>query len=95
MWKLRRCQLGARRSHRWPSWLAFVVIGAAKSADVRGAVGLSMSTFAILNFAEAAIAQLGERQTEDLKVPGSISGLGVSSLGPEEVKWLDFQTSTL
>ena len=24
----------------------------------------------------AAIAQLGERQTEDLKVPGSIPGLG-------------------
>ena len=65
-----------RRSHRWPSWLAFVVIGAAKSADVRGAPGVSMKTFAILNFAEAAIAQLGERQTEDLKVPGSIPGLG-------------------
>ena len=46
----------------------------------------------------AAIAQLGERQTEDLKVPGSIPGLGngvlhannscvvnaaVSSTGPE------------
>ena len=28
----------------------------------------------------AAIAQLGERQTEDLKVPGSIPGLGTSSL---------------
>ena len=27
--------------------------------------------------AEAAIAQLGERQTEDLKVPGSIPGLGM------------------
>ena len=26
---------------------------------------------------KAAIAQLGERQTEDLKVPGSIPGLGV------------------
>ena len=26
--------------------------------------------------AAAAIAQLGERQTEDLKVPGSIPGLG-------------------
>ena len=25
----------------------------------------------------AAIAQLGERQTEDLKVPGSIQGLGI------------------
>ena len=43
----------------------------------------------------AAIAQLGGRQTEDLKVPGSIPGLGMSSLGPEEVKWLDFQGSTL
>ena len=27
----------------------------------------------------AAIAQLGERQTEDLKVPGSIPGLGIIS----------------
>ena len=27
-------------------------------------------------FANAAIAQLGERQTEDLEVPGSIPGLG-------------------
>ena len=27
---------------------------------------------------KAAIAQLGERQTEDLKVPGSIPGLGIS-----------------
>ena len=25
----------------------------------------------------AAIAQLGERQTEDLKVPGSIPGVGI------------------
>ena len=29
--------------------------------------------------AQAAIAQLGERQTEDLKVPGSIPGLGIST----------------
>ena len=28
-------------------------------------------------FYQAAIAQLGERQTEDLKVPGSIPGLGI------------------
>ena len=28
---------------------------------------------------DAAIAQLGERQTEDLKVPGSIPGLGKKS----------------
>jgi hypothetical protein len=28
-------------------------------------------------FTVAAIAQLGERQTEDLKVPGSIPGLGI------------------
>ena len=28
------------------------------------------------SLATAAIAQLGERQTEDLKVPGSIPGLG-------------------
>ena len=29
-------------------------------------------------FRQAAIAQLGERQTEDLKVPGSIPGLGTA-----------------
>ena len=29
----------------------------------------------------AAIAQLGERQTEDLKVPGSIPGLGMLHAG--------------
>ena len=28
-------------------------------------------------FSQAAIAQLGERQTEDLRVPGSIPGLGI------------------
>ena len=44
---------------------------------VRAAAGVSMETIAILKFAEAAIAQLGERQTEDLKVPGSIPGLGI------------------
>ena len=30
----------------------------------------------ICEYLRAAIAQLGERQTEDLKVPGSIPGLG-------------------
>ena len=30
----------------------------------------------LTSLASAAIAQLGERQTEDLKVPGSIPGLG-------------------
>ena len=34
--------------------------------------------------APAAIAQLGERQTEDLKVPGSILGLGMSVAGSSE-----------
>ena len=29
-----------------------------------------------MHYSQAAIAQLGERQTEDLKVPGSIPGLG-------------------
>jgi hypothetical protein len=35
---------------------------------------------AALNNVEAAIAQLGERQTEDLKAPGSIPGLGTCPL---------------
>ena len=64
-----------------PELAAFsVLIGAAKSADLRGAPGFFMETFVILIFAEAVIAQLGERQTEDLKVPGSIPGLGMSSM---------------
>ena len=44
---------------------------------VRVAPGVYIETIATLKFAEAAIAQLGERQTEDLKVPGSIPGLGM------------------
>ena len=46
---------------------------------VRVAPGVYIETIAILKFAEAAIAQLGERHTEDLKVPGSIPGLGMLS----------------
>ena len=46
---------------------------------VRVAPGVYIETIAILKFPEAAIAQLGERQTEDLKVPGSIPGLGMVS----------------
>ena len=59
--------------------LTIIVVAAATSADLRGAAGISLETFVILNFTEAAIAQLGERQTEDLKVPGSIPGLGMLS----------------
>ena len=33
------------------------------------------------NATRAAIAQLGERQTEELKVPGSIPGLGIPCQG--------------
>ena len=36
--------------------------------------------YLIFIFFQAAIAQLGERQTEDLKVPGSIPGRGSSFL---------------
>ena len=34
---------------------------------------------------QAALAQLGERQTEDLKVPGSIPGGGTLLLFAQEV----------
>ena len=40
------------------------------------------SPYCILRYAQAAIAQLGERQTEDLKVPGSIPGLGIMLKSP-------------
>ena len=38
----------------------------------------------------AAIAQLGERQTEDLKVPGSIPGLGTFGEASLVVSWVIF-----
>ena len=40
---------------------------------------VSYNDVLLIAIARAAIAQLGERQTEDLKVPGSIPGLGISS----------------
>ena len=40
----------------------------------------------------AALAQLGERQTEDLKVPGSIPGGGIASMA-EWSKALDLSSS--
>ena len=61
--------------NRWLTSLHIPLVGAATNVDLRGAAGVSLATFVILNFTEAAIAQLGERQTEDLKVPGSIPGL--------------------
>ena len=64
--------------NRWLTSLHIPLVGAATNVDLRGAAGVSLATFVILNFPEAAIAQLGERQTEDLKVPGSIPGLGIS-----------------
>ena len=39
-------------------------------------IALPESRFQLTHLHQAAIAQLGERQTEDLKVPGSIPGLG-------------------
>ena len=43
----------------------------------KGGVRKRTKTLRNSYFARAAIAQLGERQTEDLKVPGSIPGLGI------------------
>ena len=37
----------------------------------------TMSPRCVPASSQAAIAQLGERQTEDLKVPSSILGLGI------------------
>ena len=42
-----------------------------KETNINEQLGVQLST--------AAIAQLGERQTEDLKVPGLIPGLGILS----------------
>ena len=58
--------------------------GQGKEAASECLVGGGVSTpgatspwYFLLRSAQAAIAQLGERQTEDLKVPGSIPGLGI------------------
>ena len=85
--KLRRA-LGAIEKAAWPSGLrrqlqALVRKGASSNLA-------AVTTFCITNTkleirsrrnlliaVEAAIAQLGERQTEDLEVPGSIPGLGI------------------
>ena len=40
---------------------------------------------AAMSHSLAAIAQLGERQTEDLKVPGSIPGLGNAQVARRNV----------
>ena len=48
--------------------------------QVDTAIQSSMCKLVCIFFAVAAIAQLGERQTEDLKVPGSIPGLGIISV---------------
>ena len=50
--------------------------GAATGEGVWGAAASLLTSCSKLTTA-AAIAQLGERQTEDLKVPGSIPGLGI------------------
>ena len=41
-------------------------------------VNITHDDVLLIAIARAAIAQLGERQTEDLKAPGSIPGLGIS-----------------
>ena len=56
-------------------------------APFKGAWLCSLSRRAVeslLHYPRAAIAQLGERQTEDLKVPGSIPGLG-NAIWPAKV----------
>ena len=87
--------------NRWLTSLHIPLVGAATNVDLRGAAGVSLATFVILNFPEAAIAQLGERQTEDLKVPGSIPGLGMDNVKaqcrtrsrPQAVHWLGHLTA--
>ena len=53
---------------------------------------LSLRVWSWLEFVHiAAIAQLGERQTEDLKVPGSIPGLGILCINISPGKY-DYKT---
>jgi hypothetical protein len=47
-----------------------------------------MTIFICRKQASAAIAQLGERQTEDLKVPGSIPGRGIHFSCHLFIRWM-------
>ena len=56
----------------------FLVLGGGRGPPVYTCQRASSFCMTVVGRAgSAAIAQLGERQTEDLKVPGSISGLGM------------------
>jgi hypothetical protein len=48
-----------------------------------------MTIFICRKQASAAIAQLGERQTEDLKVPGSIPGRGIPFSCDLFIRWVE------
>ena len=61
----------SRRSHHTPNQIRKTAPQLARCLGV-AVIGLPVGTSPT-----AAIAQLGERQTEDLKVPGSIPGLGI------------------
>jgi hypothetical protein len=50
----------------------------ADAATERSALGLVQGRQGALPFAAAAMAQLGRLRAEDLKVPGSIPGLGTA-----------------
>jgi hypothetical protein len=85
MCELGRLWSGRRRKRRQRRSFVTCARGAAIRAHVTAGQGrlnqLHHAWPAIIVFvaqrgAVAAIAQLGERQTEDLKVPGSIPGLG-------------------
>ena len=52
---------------------------------ILGVTGITLILVLILaTTQQAAIAQLGERQTEDLKVPSSILGLGISIMSDDK-----------
>ena len=69
-----------------PRFLVGQHLRAERQEEARGTYTHSSGSFI---YFVAAIAQLGERQTEDLKVPGSIPGLGTSELHFRSISRLD------
>jgi hypothetical protein len=72
-------QLAARRSHN-PKGVSSILTCRTfclQAVGTRPHAGATAFSAHLMVTITAAIAQLGERQTEDLKVPGSSPGLGI------------------
>ena len=74
-------QQPSRRFRRPGVWKHLLASSMPQSCRLSTSLSCRVQALAHHNMSNAAIAQLGERQTEDLKVPGSILGLGICLWG--------------